>query len=329
MLAILNEYNEFGDIVTKALKNDLSEKHSFVIVSKPFFQKTVNEVLDSFIDLYIQDLPAEKREEILNKIREIKAQYYQKFKALIPIQITQKAGVRFDTNQVVEEGLIDGLIKEIRTKGFTSSDVRKILVKDDELQLSIAKIKEMITENEETCKRNNAKAKDITTGRELTKKFYNDLEKENQVAILKPDTTLIKSAIEEKTDKKEEKKITVNSAVSVASSGAKTAPKQGVKKANVKGGSAQQRSAKKQQPAKSQKPAKGEQREANTPSATTGTSGFLYGSGTPRAPQRERDTVAANLLEELMEDDRRVVKDSSKISREETFVHTEMDEYIK
>ena len=124
---------------------------------------------------------------------------------MIPIQIANKAGVRFDPNQIVQEGFIGGLAREISSKGFTSSDIRKILINEGELQLSIAKIKEMVLENEEICKRDNAKAKDIVKNRTLTSKFYNELEKENEVDILKPDTTLIKSVIDNKKEEKVEK----------------------------------------------------------------------------------------------------------------------------
>ncbi len=148
ILAVFEEYKEFGDRVTTSVKKDLAEKHSFVIISKPFFQKTVNEIVDSYIDFHLQELSPEQREEVINKIRAIKEQYYQKFKALVPIEIAQKAGVRFDANHIIQQGIIGGLAQEIQTKGFASSDVRKILINESELQLSIAKIREMVKENE-------------------------------------------------------------------------------------------------------------------------------------------------------------------------------------
>ena len=193
ILGVFQEYREFGDKVTNSLKGDLVEKQNFVIASKPFFQKTINEVLDNYIDFHLQELGEEQREEIINKIRAIKEQYYQKFKSLIPLEIAKKAGVRFDANQILREGIIGELAQEIQTKGFASSDVRRILIDESELQLSIAKIREMVKENEEICKRDNTKAKDITTGRVLTAKFFNDLQKEKNVDILKPDTTLLQS----------------------------------------------------------------------------------------------------------------------------------------
>ncbi len=196
VLSALEEFKEFGDKITAGVKKELAEKHTFVIVSKPFFQHTVNEILDEYIDRFIQELTVEQREQFVEKLREIKAQYYEKFKTLIPIKIDQQAGVRFDTNQIIKEGIIGELAQEIETKGYTKSDVRKIIINDGELQLSIAKIKEMIQQNEEVCKRDNAKANDITKGRTKTTAFYQELEKENKVDLLKPDTTLIKAKIE-------------------------------------------------------------------------------------------------------------------------------------
>ena len=79
MLAVLAEFDEVGKKVTTSLKKDLAEKHNFMIISKPFFQHTINEVLDSYINQYIQDLSPEQKEQFLVKIREIKSNYYQKF----------------------------------------------------------------------------------------------------------------------------------------------------------------------------------------------------------------------------------------------------------
>ena len=73
-------------------------------------------------------------------------------------------------------------------------------------------------ENEEICKRDNAKAKDITKGRNLTANFYDKLEKENKVDILKPETTLIKSAIDEKLEQNKSKAAEVGASAGVVNS---------------------------------------------------------------------------------------------------------------
>ena len=326
VLAVIVEFAEFSKSVTDGVKKDLAEKHNFVIVNKPFFQHTVNEILDSYIEQYIQGLTEEQREQIVPKLRAVKAEYYEKFKTLLPIEIAQKAGVRFNKSQIDEQNLIDGAIKEIITKGYTSSDVRKIVINDDELQLSILKIREMVKENEDICKRDNAKAKDITTNRPLTTKFYNELEKENKVDILKPDTTLIKSAIDEKSA--EQKKEGTKTAEKVAGA---TATKGGATKgANTKGktaggggkttGGTKTAGAKPAVKAKAAAPKKQDAKSSGTTQQVKVDEGssIIYGTGTG-AIQREQ-AGNNNLLDELMEDDRGVARESSKTGTAEAYV---------
>lgn len=215
VLNVLSEFKDFGKQVTDGIKKDLVEKHTFVIASKPFFQHTVNEVMDSYIGMFLQDLSPEQREEFETKYRQVKSEYYEKFKKIVPIEISQKAGVRFDANQIVQEGVIGSLVQEIQTKGYTSSDVRKIVINEDELQLPVSKIRDVVHQNEEVASRDNARARDILRGREQTTKFYKELEKENNIEVL-TDTTLIEGKIksqqnsktdEQKQEVKTEKKI--------------------------------------------------------------------------------------------------------------------------
>lgn len=204
MLEILVEFEDFGHKVTSGVKKDLAEKHTFVISSKPFFQKTVNEVLDSHIDLCMPELSPEKKETFLSKQRDAKANYYQQFKTIIPMEISKKSGVRFDANQVVDKEVLGDLAQQVTTKGYTSSDVRKIIINEDEKQLSILKTKETVFENEEICKRDNTKAREITKGRKYTTEFYEELKKEEKIDVVN-ETTLIKSAIAENSTLNEEK----------------------------------------------------------------------------------------------------------------------------
>ena len=315
MLAVLAEFDEVGKKVTTSLKKDLAEKHNFMIISKPFFQHAINEVLDSYINQYIQDLSPEQKEQFLVKIREIKSNYYQKFKALLPIEIAQKAGVRFDANQIIEEGIIGGLAKEISTKGFTSSDVRRLKLDESQLQLSIAKIKEILKENEEICKRDNAKANDITKGRELTTKFYNELEKENKVDMLKPDTSLITAKINENTSSnKAEKSATagVGDAKKV-----ETAKKPETKKSEAKKTTAAKKPAKSAGPAKSggAQKKKDDKKKESAKSNTTSSNGQgtkqteksklpIYGSGRTYNNKDKNEDVLDNILDDALLADR-------------------------
>jgi len=280
VLELLEEFEEIDQKVVDGLQDDLAEKHNFVIISKPFFQKTINEILDSMIEQYIQDLTTEQKEQFLIRLREIKANYYQQFKKVLPIEIAQKAGVRFDANQIVEESLIGTLAQEITTKGYTSSDVRRIIIKDDELQLSIAKIKEIVKENEEACKRDNAKAKDITKNRKRTAEFYRQLEAKNKVDMLSPDTTLIKAAIGDKkvAEAKQEKTAAKVDASKVAGKApAKAAPKKAAaKKPTAKKAAAPKKAATKKPDAK-KVVAKKTATNNNTKPDKKQT--FIYGSG--------------------------------------------------
>ena len=221
VLSVLGEFKDFGKQVTDGVKKDLAEKHTFVIASKPFFQHTVNEVMDSYIDLFMQGLSPEQLADFEGKYRQVKGEYYDKFKKIVPIEISQKAGVRFDANQVLQEGVIGSLVQEIKTKGFTSSDVRKIIINEGELQLPASKIKEIVEQNEEIAKRDNARAKDILSGRQQTSKFYKELEKENKVNVLTPDTTLIEDKIKSQQQVKVEEQTNTTK---------KVAEKQGVQK---------------------------------------------------------------------------------------------------
>jgi hypothetical protein len=202
MLSVLSEFKEFNELVVEGVQDELAEKHSFVIISKPFYQHTVNEILDGCIDSFMATLSPEQKQQFVEKMREVKARYYERFKKLVPVEISQKSGVRFDANQILEETIMGELTKEIATKGYTSSDVRKIKINEDELQLPISKIKENVKENENDCKRDNAKAKDIVEGRKLTTEFYKSLEARKKVDMLSPDTSLIEHVIEGKAEEK-------------------------------------------------------------------------------------------------------------------------------
>ena len=227
VLTILGEFADFGQKVREGVQNDLAEKHNFVIVSKPFFQKTVNEVLDSQIEMTVQELSPEQKEQFLIKLRDAKEQYYQKFKTIVPIEISKQSGVRLDSNQIADEELKEEMLQTVKIKGFVSSDVRKIVINQDELQLSIDKIKEIVSENEEICVRDNAKARDITTGRKNTAEFYKELESKKKTDIL-TSTPLIKTAIDEKSAKVEETKKS-GAEISVDKTGKTTSPDKSAK----------------------------------------------------------------------------------------------------
>lgn len=207
VLTAMQDFPELDKKVKTGLKQELSEKYNFVIINKPFFQKTINEILDSCIDLYIQDLSPEQREEFLTKFRVIKSAFYNKFKQLIPVEIKHSAGVRFNPEQIQEETIIGSLSKEIVTKGYTASDIRRVVINDSELQLSLQKIKEIVEENEKLCIANNANGNTIIRGRKLTREFYSGLETEG-LDLLKPRGEMVRDAIFNASETKKEENAT-------------------------------------------------------------------------------------------------------------------------
>lgn len=197
VLELLTEFPDIENKVKEDVKNNLNEKRNLIIPNKPFFQKTVNEILDSSLDQFVYTLPSEQRDELLNKLREIKEKYYAEFKQIIPIQINQETGVRFNPIQIEDESIIASLAQQISTKSYTTSDIRKVVINKDDLALTLQKIKEMVEENEKLCIANNTSNSHIIKGRKLVKEFYEDWEKSK--------TNLLKSAV--KQDVKEEENL--------------------------------------------------------------------------------------------------------------------------
>lgn len=297
MLGILAEFEDFGNKVATGVKKDLAEKHTFVISSKPFFQKTVNEVLDSHIDLYTPELSPEQKEQFLSKQRDAKANYYQQFKTIIPMEISKKAGVRFDANQVVDKEVLGDLAQQVTTKGYTSSDVRKIIINEDEKQLSIVNIKKMVHDNEEMCNRDNTKSQEITQGREHTTKFYEELKKEEQVDVTN-DETLIQSAIAGNSILKEEKS-TVSTKEEKSSkpldtkAPEKKAEKKGDKKAEKKADKKEEKKADKKETAKNTEEKKKTATESFRMEHIAGSSS---GGDESKKVENEKDNILDDIL---------------------------------
>lgn len=194
VLESVSGYKDFENKLLEEFKASLAEKHSFVIPSKPFYQATINEILDGVIDANVQDLSEEDKNAFLIKYRGIKAEYYKKYKQLLTIHIEQEAGVKLDRNKLVEESVIGTLSRESETKGYTASDVRRIAVDESELQLNAEKIKGILHENLTFSEQDRSRVKDITKGRKRTAELYKQIEQANIANVT--DEPLIKSTIE-------------------------------------------------------------------------------------------------------------------------------------
>ncbi len=319
ILALLAEFPIIEKDVKQEVKDTLTEKHNFMIVSNPFFQQTVNEVVDISVEKHAEKLEEDQKKQFFAKLREIKAEYYDSLKKLLSIQIKQSAGVRFNASQITEEGIIGSLVKELETKGYTSSDIRRILINDDELQLTIEKIKSIVEEDKKECVRNNFNAKDLTKGRPNTKKFYDELEKERQVDMLKPDKPLISEAIATPNTKDKQAGVTVGgksassgntkqaggSGKVAGKGGGGKAPAKKVQKASVAGKSA------KAQPAKGNDSSKGKtgtKTATNTKTSSTFSSLGYLGIGLTGASKTESQQTE----EDAKLDMERLMRESAK-----------------
>lgn len=231
VLKLINQYPTIKEEFSKDVQDVLKEKSAFIVENNPFFQQTVNEIVDANLERISNKLDDEQKQEFLNKLRVIKAEYYNAIKNLLSIQIKQSAGVKFNSSQMSQEAIIGSLVKEVEGKGYTSSDIRRILIDDSELQLSIEKIKSMIEENAKQMLRPEIK-KDLVKGREEVKNFYTELHKEAKIEN-NQDKSLIGDAIAEE---KVEKKGII--AKATANTSASTAAKKPVSKSAGGGGKA-------------------------------------------------------------------------------------------
>lgn len=199
VLEMMEEFPELQQKVLGEFKTDLKEKHSFVLPTKPFYQLTINEIFDSALEVNVQNLEDEKKILFIEKLRAIKAEYYKKYKQLLSIHIEKDAGVKFDNSKLIEESIIGSLSTEIQTKGYISSDVRRIGYNEGELQLPLSKIKEILLENLALSEKDNSRVADITKGRTKIAELYKEIQKE-EIANVK-DGPLIKTAIADNVSK--------------------------------------------------------------------------------------------------------------------------------
>ncbi len=166
-------------------------------------------------------------------------------------------------------------------------------------------------------------------------KFYNELEKENKVEILKPDTTLIKSVIEENTATKTEQAKADNvKKAEVATS----APSANKKPANAVKTPAKKPAAQAKKPEKAKQgqqvenaqPAKktGETRnqDTNTRNNSGSKSTFTSSRGSSTNTQQE---IADNVADNLFGDEGTMFRELSKKDKEDIPVYSNSEELVK
>lgn len=213
---ILGAFSGFEDIkkqFEKILKELIVSKQDFLIINKPFFAKTINELLDNCLGIFLSKLPPEIREEIEKKVREAKSRYYQAFNHFIHMLFIE------NQNVVLQES--DNMIGTLsNNKNEEPTKVTRYEIDEKELEKSFYAILE---ENEKLKKARtleNSGEEVMRFDNPILSKFFDEIKKEfgvdmlkNKEQVVKKIEKLIKQEVEKqqnkekpKEEKKEEKK---------------------------------------------------------------------------------------------------------------------------
>ena len=231
---ILGAFSGYEDIkkqFEKILKELIISKQNFLIINKPFFAKTINELLDNCLGVFLSKLTPEQREVIENKVREAKAKYYQAYNQLVHMLFLE------NQNVVLQES--DNMIGNLsNSKTEETPKVTRYEVDEKELEKSFYAILE---ENEKLKKARTLE----NSGEEIMRldnptlsKFFDEIKKEfgvdllkNKEQVIKKVEQLIKKEVEkeekkeESKEKKEEKKAEIKKEDKKPEKKAETAPK--------------------------------------------------------------------------------------------------------
>lgn len=178
VLASIKLYPKVYAEFEKLLSNIILEKQEFLQIERPFFQKTINEILDNCLRLLFTKLSVEIREVLEQKIREIKDKYYKELNKVIHF--------RFITT-ITNEQTKDSMISEVVGEKKQSSTLLKMKVEEEKLNNSLSSV---IDENEKLKKdlvKENSDGKAIKKDNPVLTKFFKDVKADSGVDMLKPD----------------------------------------------------------------------------------------------------------------------------------------------
>ena len=207
VLATIKPYAKIYAEFEKLLTNIILEKQEFLLIGKPFFQKTINEILDNCLRMLLTKLPPEIREELEKKIREIKDKFYKEYNKIIHF--------RFIASQAKQEVNKDNMISQSVGEIAHPTQLLKVKVDEEKLNNSLSNV---LDENEglkQQLVKKNSDGKAITEDNPVLTKFFKDIKKESGVDMLASETV-------KKEEVKEEKK--VSAPASSSSGGSKIDP---------------------------------------------------------------------------------------------------------
>lgn len=198
VLNSFDKYAKYKEAFIKFLKTVILEKQEFIQINKPFFQKTVNEILDSAVAIYLAKLPAEVRAEIEEEIRKVKETYFYEFNKIAHLQFVMNENAKAN-----DDSFISNITSTQRDK---QSKLISLEIEEEKLKNDLITILQEKDKVKEEVDKKNADKKTITDDNPTLSKFFGDIKKETGSDLLKPkeetnDTTKAPTPKVEKTEK--------------------------------------------------------------------------------------------------------------------------------
>lgn len=178
---ILSAFSKHGKIKIEFenfLKTIILEKQKFIQINKPFFQKTMNEILDGAVLMFLSKLSPEVREEIEEEIRKAKEKYFYDFSKLIHIQFVTNANLMTEPS--------DKMINEIMVNKHKPVKISRFEIDEKKTEKSFEKVLEENNKIKSQVLDKNANKKDITADNPVLTKFFGEIKKETGNDLLKP-----------------------------------------------------------------------------------------------------------------------------------------------
>lgn len=172
------------------LKTIILEKEKFIEINKPFFQKTMNEILDGAVLVFLAKLSPELRAEIEEEIRKAKEKYFYDFTKLVHLQYVLNSTANVEMNDNMINGIVVGKNQALKISQFEISE--------KEMEKSFETVLNKNDEIKSKTLEKNANKKDITEDNPKLTKFFGEIKKETGNDLLKPKeetTELIKKSL--------------------------------------------------------------------------------------------------------------------------------------
>lgn len=205
VLNSFDKYVKYKEEFIKFLKAVILEKERFIQINKPFFQKTVNEILDSSVSLFLSKLPAEIRVEIEEKIRKVKEKYFYEFNKIMHLQFIFNENARANENSFIANIM--------STKRDANSKLISLEIDKEKLKESYLAILEQKDQAKQKVDAKNADKKTITDENPTLSKFFGEIKKESGNDLLQPktneETNKVNKEVKKETAKPVEPKIAI------------------------------------------------------------------------------------------------------------------------